>query len=46
MEFDEYWRLREFTLSALTWLFLKIELTDFFEYLLIMYTNASRQTQE
>jgi hypothetical protein len=46
MEFDEYWRLRESTLSALTWLSLKIDVADFFENLLIIYTNPSRHTQE
>jgi hypothetical protein len=46
MEFDEYWRLRESTLSALTWPSLKIDLADFFENLLVIYTTASRHTQE
>jgi hypothetical protein len=45
-EFDEYWRLRESTLSTLTWLSLKIDLADFFENLLIIYTTTSRHTQE
>ena len=45
-EFDEYWRLRESTLSALTCLLLKIESTDFFENMLLIYKTESRPIQE
>ena len=45
MEFDECWRLIESTLSALTWLSLKIDVA-IFENLLIIYTAASPHTQE
>ena len=34
------------TLSALTCLLLKMEVAGFFENLLIIYTTASRHTQE
>ena len=46
MEFYEYWRLVESTLSALTCLLPKTEVADFFEKLLFIFTTASRQTQE
>jgi hypothetical protein len=46
MEFDEYWRLVVSTLSTLTCLLPKTEVANFFEKLLLIYTNSSRQTQE
>jgi hypothetical protein len=45
VEFDEYWRLRESTLSALNRLPLKIEVADFFENVLLIYKTASLPIQ-
>jgi len=46
MEFVEYWRLVESTLSALTCLLPKIDVEDLFENLLLICTNAIRHTQQ